>query len=300
MERPEDAQGAPGQADAGRRATTRLATGRLATGRLTPAWIAFLVLALAVVLGLTSLGIWQLQRMGWKQGLIAAVGERIHLAPVPAPPPQDWAEVAARPDDFIYRRVTLRGHWLPAQDSFVQATTDQGAGYWLLTPLQRDDGAIVLINRGFVSRREAPPPGDDASGAAAARTPDVTVIGLLRQSEPEGRFPRRNDPAADRWYNRSVEQIAERRGLGGVAPYFVDAQQIDGNGAVAPGAEPITGLTVIEFRDHHLGYALTWFTLALMTVAAVLRVLRWHWHGRPAADPTADPTVGQANGPGRG
>ena len=285
MAGPADAAGVPGPA-----------RGSAATGKrwLGPAWIAFLVLALVVVLGLTGLGVWQLQRMGWKRALIAAVEQRAHLDPVAAPGPDTWAEVAAHPDDFIYRRVALRGHWLVDQDSFVQATTDLGAGYWLLSPLSRDDGSLVLVNRGFVSRREAVPLPVQAKGQSG----EVAIVGLLRQSEPTGSFPRRNDPAADRWYNRSLGQIAERRGLGTVAPFFVDAQAIDGAGVVPAGAEPVVGLTMIQFRDHHLGYALTWFTLALMTVAAVLRVLRWHLRdvgGAGAAPADATDTAGATN-----
>lgn len=260
---------------------------RSAPGRrhrpLTPAWILFAVVAVALVVGLASLGIWQVQRLAWKEALIAAASERVGLEPVPAPGPAVWPDIVANPQAHIYRRVSIRGRWLSGQDTWVQATTDLGSGYWLLTPLAVDDGGVVLINRGYVQRREP--------GLASTAEPGaVTVTGLLRVSEANGIFPRRNDPEADRWFSRELAAIADRRGLGRIAPYFIDAQTTV---ATAGGAEtpvnpadgvvaPVPGLTVVSFRNHHLGYALTWFVLAAMTAGAALRVFYWRWRGQQA------------------
>ena len=274
------------------------AASRPARRKLTPAWALFLVAAVAAVVGLGSLGAWQIQRLGWKRTLIAATSTRVQLAPVPAPAAGQWAGIVERPDDFIYRRVELSGHWQAGLDTWIQATTELGAGYWLITPLARDDGSVVLINRGFVARRE-PAPSATFVGADGKPIP-VTVTGLLRTSEGAGIFPRRNDPDADRWFSRDVAAIADRRGLGPVAPYFVDAQAATPTtststtmtlqpqpqpqpqpeaSASASGAEPVPGLTVVQFRNHHLGYALTWFVLAAMTAGAAWRVWRWHCQG---------------------
>ena len=271
------------------------AAGRSARRKLTPAWALFLVVAVAAVVGLGSLGTWQVQRLGWKRTLIAASSTRVQLAPVPAPAAGQWAGIVERPDDFIYRRVELSGHWQTGLDTWVQATTELGAGYWLITPLARDDGTVVLINRGFVARREPAP--SAALVDADGKPNPVTVTGLLRTSESPGVFPRRNDPDADRWFSRDVAAIADRRGLGPVAPYFVDAQaatsttsttmtphsqpqpQPQPQPEASTSAEPVPGLTVVQFRNHHLGYAVTWFVLAAMTAGAAWRVWRWHCQG---------------------
>ncbi len=97
----------------------------------------------------------------------------------------------------------------------------------------------------------------------------MTIVGLLRASEPHGAFLRSNDPADDRWYSRDVAAIAEARGLGRVAPMFVDAEiQAD------PESYPVGGLTVIKFRNAHLSYALTWFGLAGLSLFGLVIVLR--------------------------
>lgn len=212
--------------------------------------------------GFIALGIWQVQRLGWKLDLIQRVESRVHASPVAAPGPADWPRVTAARDE--YRHVALAGHFLDGKDTRVQAVTAVGPGFWLIRPLRLADGSTVLVNRGFV------PPGWQAPNTTTGAVP-VTVTGLLRLTEPEGGFLRSNAPASDRWYSRDVPAIAAARGLDRVAPYFIDADRA----ATATGVEsgyPRGGLTVVRFHNNHLVYALTWFGLALMTAAAAWRV----------------------------
>lgn len=207
-----------------------------------------IALALAATLVFTGLGIWQVERRAWKLELIARVEARIHAAPVDA--------FQARGE--AYRRVRLTGTYLHGRDTFVQALTERGAGFWLLTPMRTARGT-VLVNRGFApdrSGREGP-----------AR--EETITGLLRLSEPGGGFLRANDPAHDRWYSRDVAAIARARGLGAVAPFFVDADATPHHGDY-----PVGGLTVVKFNNNHLVYALTWFGLAGLSGFAAFLLLR--------------------------
>lgn len=206
--------------------------------------------------GFTALGIWQLQRLGWKHALMARVEARLQAPPVAAPRRERWADVSVQSDE--YRRVRLSGHWLPDLATRTLAVTELGGGSWELLPLKTDDGDYVLVNRGFVPAGQAsdvPPTGR------------VQVQGLLRISEPSGGFLRRNHPATGRWYSRDVAAIAREQGLPAarVAPYFVDA---DVGQAAANSDWPRGDMTVVKFRDHHLSYALTWFGLALLTLMA--------------------------------
>lgn len=219
------------------------------------AWAVALSALLAVAFaGFVALGVWQLQRMAWKHALIARVDARIHAAPVAPPRRAAWPGVSEARDG--YRRVGLVGTFLPVAEARTQAVTDFGMGAWSLAPLRTDDGDIVFVNRGFV------PQGARAAAMPAGR---VEIVGLLRPSEPGGGFLRRNAPDEDRWHSRDVAEIARARGLpaASVAPFFVDAEAGPG-----PGGWPRGGLTVVQFRDPHLGYALTWFGMALLTALA--------------------------------
>jgi len=216
-------------------------------------------LALAIAFtGFISLGIWQLQRLAWKVDLIERVEARIHAEPIAPPTKSDWPNISRERDE--YRRVRLQGHFLSDRDTRVQAVTELGSGFWILSPLQFANGDIVLVNRGFV-------PGNGVPGNWQSNKPlntETEIIGLLRLSEPNGAFLRNNDVANNRWYSRDVNAIAKARGLNNVAPYFIDLEAISKDETGWPRA----GLTVVHFRNSHLSYALTWFALALLVAWA--------------------------------
>lgn len=229
-----------------------------------------------VFVGLVALGSWQVQRRAWKLDLIDQVTQRIHSPAVAAPSPAEWPQINASAD--AYRHIRLSGTYLHTHTTLVQASTERGSGFWVITPLQSADDSIVLVNRGFL------PP--EARAQANTGPATATVTGLLRISEPSAVFPRRNDPATDRWYSRDVAAIAAARGLRQVAPYFVDAD------AAADGRQtwPLGGLTVVRFQNNHLVYALTWYTLASMVAAAAWYVARDELRLRRRLGTSAVPT----------
>lgn len=229
----------------------------------------------ATVALLLLLGNWQLARLEWKRALIARVESRVHAPPQDLPGLARWSSELVLAEE--YRHVRLRGTWLADRETLVAASSVLGSGYWQLVPLQLEAGGIVLINRGFLATRMKGTPD------LAALPGPVTVTGLLRLPRKDGSFLRRNQPAADRWYSSDVAAIAAVRGLPPVAPFLVDADaaddriappQDDGERLVraAATAVPVGGLTVVDFPNNHLGYALTWFALAAMAALGWWRV----------------------------
>jgi surfeit locus 1 family protein len=217
----------------------------------------FAAFCLLLAAGFTALGVWQLERRVWKLDLIARVESRIH-----APPRllADWSGVT---DADAYSPVRVRGEFLRDRETLVQALTERGAGWWVMTPLRTPAG-VVLVNRGFVPTQLR---------GRVAPAGQVEIVGLLRASEPGGGFLRANDPASGRWYSRDVAAIARARGLGQVAPLFVDAEA-----SPDAAAYPVGGLTVVAFRNAHLAYALTWFGLAVLSAIGAAIV----WRTRPS------------------
>jgi surfeit locus 1 family protein len=219
----------------------------------------FLSLCGALAALFAGLGIWQVERWRWKTDLIAHVDARLAAQLVPAPSFSRWL-----PHD-AYTRVTATGVFLHDRETAVQAVTEFGPGWWIITPLRTDAG-VILINRGFVSadQRQA---ASRAEGMAAGR---VVVSGLLRATEPGGAFLRTNAPDEDRWYSRDVEAIARARYLTDpVAPYFIDA-----DASQRAAGSPVGGLTVVRFRNSHIVYALTWFGLCALCLFAARLVWR--------------------------
>ncbi|HZR35480.1 MAG TPA: SURF1 family protein [Nevskia sp.] len=232
-------------------------------------FVLFLSMLLLACAGFVALGNWQLRRLAWKEALIARVDQRL-AAPAEAPPPRaQWAALGAAD---AYRKLCLDGAFLPGRETLVQAVTRLGPGWWVLAPLRTAQGDTVLVNRGFVDA-----PHRDAAGRPA---PDGAqrVCGLLRLSEPGGAFLHHNAAAEGRWYSRDVAAIAAAQRLPApdVAPYFLDAD--DG---ANPGGWPVGGLTVVQFRNSHLSYALTWYALALLSAGAAA-ILVPHRRRRPA------------------
>lgn len=219
------------------------------------------VFALILFAAFVSLGTWQVHRLAWKRALIARVDARVHAPPVAAPARDQWAGVNAERDEYL--RVRLSGVFLHDRQTLVWAATDEGSGYWVMTPLRQADGSIVLVNRGFAPADWCGRDAHCAPGTAG----EVTVTGLLRMSEPPS-FLRHNDPTRNNWYTRDVAAIAAARGLKDVAPYFVDADAAAGGGARWPAG----GKTVIQFPNNHLSYLITWYLLALMVLAGAVYV----------------------------
>lgn len=206
--------------------------------------------------GFIALGVWQLERRAWKLNLIATVDARVHA---PAKVVDEWSSLTAAD---AYRHVTVTGVFRNDRETLVQAVTERGPGWWVLTPLSGKSGTI-LVNRGFV------PTERKHATSHATIEGQASVTGLVRASEPHGGFLRRNDPSSDRWYSRDVAAIARARGLTQVASVFIDADATPN-----PGGYPVGGLTVVAFRNAHLVYAITWFALAALSAWGMIVVLR--------------------------
>lgn len=213
-----------------------------------------------------ALGGWQVQRLSWKQELIARVEARVHATPVGLP--EDLHLASVESDTLEYLRVSVEGVYAAPHTVLVRAATELGTGYWALTPLRLWDGRLIWVNRGFV-------PAGTTTDAARASVPEGTseVIGLLRSSEPGGSLLQSNRPGDDRWYSRDIAALSVARKTGPAAPVFIDAQQ---ERALSPkgSVTPVPGLTVVSFPNNHLGYALTWFVLAGLSAAGIYLVWR--------------------------
>lgn len=239
--------------------------------------VALVLTGLVLFATFVALGQWQVERRTWKLALIERVEQRVHAVPVPLPAPSAWPRVNAAQHEYL--PVKLSGRWLEDRTVLTHATTELGAGFWVVTPLQQADGTQVLVNRGFVPQHQraqwlpSSTPGLGAPSGAA-----VAVQGLLRMAEPGGGFLRKNDAARQRWYSRDVAAIARAQRLTAAAPFFVDAGLPDaarGHASAATAPWPRAGMTVVRFHNTHLVYALTWYGLALMVVVAAWYVARY-------------------------
>ena len=219
------------------------------------AGVVVLVATLAILL---SLGTWQMQRLHWKEGLLAAIAERR------AAPPADLAAIKAMAkagEDVDYRTVRVTGTYLNNRERHFFATFDGRTGYYVYTPLQLADGQLLLVNRGFVTFERKEP----EMRKQGQLTGVQTVTGLSRAKlleKPSWAVPE-NDVAKNIFYWKDLDVMAASAGLdpAKVVPFFVDADATPN-----PGGMPIGGVTQFDLPNSHLQYAVTWYGLAAALV----------------------------------
>jgi surfeit locus 1 family protein len=225
------------------------------------------VFTVPALLLLVGLGVWQIQRLHWKEGLIAARRAAVSATPVAAP------ETAAAARGLEFSPVAATGHFLNDKEILVHAISRQGAaGYHVFTPLVATDGRTILVNRGFVPTALANP----TKRAAGQLAGTVRVVGLLRlpYATKPGWFLPDNDPARGEWFWPDVKAIAAADHLARLAPFTIDA-----DAAPNPGGWPRGGVTRLTLPNHHLQYAVTWFSLAV----ALLVIYVLYHRRRPEA-----------------
>jgi surfeit locus 1 family protein len=206
---------------------------------------------------LVGLGVWQIERLHWKEALIASVesGMKAPAAPLANVIVKNGLENAE------WHHVSVRGRFLHDKEVYLFAQGPMGApGVQVVTPLVQQNGETILVNRGFVPDVLRTPPAR-AQGQVEGET---ALTGVLRLSQEPGLFT----PAANLnnrlWFVKNVPEMAKAMGIS-VPPYIIEA-----DAAPNPGGWPLGGQTVVDFPNNHLQYAITWFGLALALIGVYL------------------------------
>nr|WP_210273413.1 SURF1 family protein [Rhizobium leguminosarum] len=228
------------------------------------------LIALAILI---SLGTWQVERLHWKEGLIADIAARQAAAPVSL---ADIEAMAATGGDIEYRRVTATGRYINNKERHFLATWRGETGFYVYTPLELADGRVLFVNRGFVPYENKEP----EMRMQGQLTDEQTVTGLAREKlpgKPSWVVPD-NDVAKNIFYWKDLDVMAESVGLekARVIPFFVDADS-----TLNPAGLPIGGVTQVDLPNDHLQYAFTWYGLAAVLIA----VVGISWFRKPGKQP---------------
>jgi surfeit locus 1 family protein len=222
--------------------------------------------ALAALVILIALGSWQLHRKAWKESLIDTLEQRLSAAAVAVPPRERWDELD--PPEHEFRRVKFLGAFLPGEQALVYAGASalrsdvSGPGYWVFAATRTATGAVIVVNRGFLPEGRR----DVATRAAGEDSGVIELIGVMRWPEQRAWFAPQDSPAHNLWFVRDHLAIAEAKGWGEVAPFFIELES-----PRPPGGLPRPGVLRVNLRNEHLQYAITWYGLAL--VFAVMFIL---------------------------
>ena len=203
-----------------------------------------LVIGISGAAVLIALGVWQVQRLQWKEALLADIEARIAAPPVAVP---------ARPDPVADRYLPVRasGEIGAGELHVLVSTKARGAGFRIIAPFETEEGRRLLLDRGFVP---------DEAKEAGRRTGAATVTGNLHWPEDRNSSTPENDPAENYWYARDLGPMA---GTLDTEPLLVVVRQ---ESPPAPGITPLP-VDTSAIPNDHLEYAVTWFGLAAVWVA---------------------------------
>lgn len=215
-----------------------------------------LLLGLAGVAVLCSLGVWQLQRLAWKEALIADIAARIAAAPGPLPATPD-------PERDQYRPVTVAGAFAGQEAHVLTSLPGRGPGFRVISVLETG-GRRLLVDLGFVP---------EAQKDAPRLARQAVVTGNLFWPPVSTSAP---PPDAERgiWFADDPQAMAAALGA---EPVILVAREIAGADL---GTTPLP-VSPTGIRNDHLGYAVTWFGLAAVW-AAMSAWLFWRSLRRPA------------------
>ncbi len=240
---------------------------------LTRRWsgLLWLLLALAAAGLFARLGWWQLDRAAQKQALADAIARTAGLPPLDSP---ELARSQATATAQQHRRASVRGEWLPQHTVYLDNRQWQARpGFHVLTPLRLDDGAVLLVQRGWVARDPldrtrivSPPP---PAGSQA-------VVGRLTLNPPRlyEFAPSASGPIRQ---NLELADFAQETGLPLLPLLLVQADPAPGS-AAADGLQRGDDAPTPAATAKHHGYAFQWFSLAALTLALYV----WFQLIRPA------------------
>ncbi len=213
-----------------------------------------LIFGLAGVAILVGLGIWQVQRLAWKEGVLSRIEARISAAPAPLPRMAD-------PREDRYLPLALEGRIGDRALRVLVSRKQIGAGYRVVSAFETREGRRVLLDRGFIPTARDIPPASDAV---------LEVMGNLHWPDERLGSTPENDVTGNIWFARDIAPMSR---ILQTEPLLVVAREVS---PPEPGLTPLP-VDTSAIPNDHLSYAVTWFTLAAIWAGMTALFI---WRGR--------------------
>jgi surfeit locus 1 family protein len=223
-------------------------------------WLLATLMVLAAMGVMVRLGIWQLDRLAQRRAFNAHVNSQINQPTLVL----NASSITKNLPDMEYHQVVASGHYDLSQQVALRNQAYQNEwGVHLLTPLMIDGtNQAILVDRGWI-------PGEDYQSGNSNKYDEpgpVMVRGVIRTAQTKPDFGRRNDPPLqpgqtrlESWNFVNVGRIAEQ------IPYKILAVYIQAAPENSHPGLPYRSLQQLDLSEGpHMGYALQWFTFALM------------------------------------
>lgn len=249
-------------------------------------WLGLLLVALLVAAGCVLLGFWQLDRMSQRHARNDLIERNLEAGPAPV---EELLRVGRepRPGDE-YARVRASGRYDVSEQLLVRVRPYGGqVGYHVLTPLVTEDGAALLVDRGWVP-----------TGATAEAAPDVpappsgtvTVTARVRPSEPRSTTGTPPPGQVTRIHVPTIAPTLPYDVYGGFGELTDERPAPREAPSLLPAPEPGEG--------PHLAYGVQWFLFAGLALGGYVVLARREAADRRAPEPVPEPL--RVAGPRRG
>ena len=233
-----------------------------------------LLATIVMLAGLLSLGFWQVERLEWKENLLARIEQRVLSKPLVLASSDDIIQL--RRDAHDYHPAVVDGtrlgvsvYWFTQiENAPAEMAPADRVGYHVLTPVMLANGSHILLDEGFVPERFKNQIG---AGQDTGQNSIKEFPVIIRWPDERNIFAAENDLENGLVYVRDAPQIGRHFGIS-LPPVIVESANLP-TGAEAPW--PRGGQTRITLSNRHLEYAFTWFALA-----AVLVFISGLWHMR--------------------
>lgn len=235
-----------------------------------PAWLRWLVtitapIAVATMIGL---GVWQLERLAERRATNAAILARQDLPAIDLN-----REDVSSLGEVEYRSATARGTYDQTGEVYWRNQEDSGRpGMHVVTPLQLEGGqGAVLVDRGWlplagpsdVDAAAFPPPAGVVDVSGWVRVPPTRTSAL----SPFDPVPAPGDPPLKAWFWMDPALIKDQLGYDLLPLVLMADHAGSADGPLAPERPALD-------EGPHLGYAIQWFSFALITVVGLLAYWR--------------------------
>lgn len=201
-----------------------------------------LVFGVAGIAVLVSLGVWQVQRLHWKEGVFAQMHAELAAQPAALPDAPD-----AMTHNFL--PVAVEGSYLPGEIHVLTTRSGLGPGYRVIAPFETEGGRRILVDRGFVPER--------LKTAGRPPVPACLLGNLHWPDDFDETFTPEPDEARNIWFSRQVAPMAAVLETEPVLLVLRETSE----------PEPPVMLWPVDtsgIRNNHLEYAVTWFSLAAL------------------------------------
>ena len=200
---------------------------------------------------LVILGVWQVYRLDWKNDLLYNIEQKITAEPI------KLMEGLSEAKDQ-YRSVIVEGDIQPGEIHVLTSLKNTGPGFLIVVPFKLIDGRVVMVDRGFIPEEEKKL--DRSLGR-------VKIVGnLLWPNETDG-FTPAPDIEKNMWFARDLKKMSNHLKTDQVLVVMAHSE---------PEGDPTPQRIGIHIANDHLGYAITWFSLAVvwfgMTILLVYRM----------------------------